>query len=982
MDNLADDFLDRIQEEETCDTRVEPQTLASYITDCCSINLIHFNIRGIATNFNNLLVFLETYKLKSCDFIILSECHKIYNIQNFNIPGYEVYYNEADFNSFDGVIVYYRSHLNPRFNSFKMNRCGITVTTVNTLVRGTEFNIYATYRSPSSSLTLFLEEINIFFRNQKIGARDVFVGDININLLNKNDLNVVNYLSLLNGQGFKALCQKVTREESQTCLDHVFLRESKNLRSNQQKLFIIEHDISDHLPLMLHIPVAQAIKYTSSDRGSGESQGESLIDFQKLLSLAAEMNWDSVVTEPIPENATDCFLKNIQEILKLSEKKINSCKKEKIKKLKPWITSAIINSIKRRDKLKKALKNNKVPERINEYRDYRNRLNKLIKTVKNKFYHDKIRDCAQNIRKTYKLMTEATNENITKSTIKQIKANGTIITNNREVANFCNDFFVNVGKKMAQNVKNPCTPHISKKNIASSMYLTPVNENEIVICINSLKNNCSSGPDKISSKVLKSLHMYIKRPLAHIINLIFKSGRVPQQFKETIVTPVHKAGDREIIDHYRPISVISNIAKVFEKCLKVRLTGFLDSNNILSSNQYGFRQSLSTTDAMYELTNAVVDSLDKGNKCIALFLDLAKAFDTVSHPVLLRIMEGYGIRGMVLDVFKHYLLDRTQRVRIENTLSDPLVVQYGVPQGTVIGPLLFNIYVNYLFEVEIDGTIIAYADDTVAIFCGESWQAVKEKVRMGFVKMKNIFDSLKLTVNMKKSMYVPFSITEANRPDFHEIVFDDGEETLKQTTSIKYLGVIIDSHLKWDLHVQYITRKMRYLIYKFYILKEILNQKLLKMIYKTLVESILRYGILIWGGMYTSNIKPLQIVQNYIVKIILNKPRLYSTSLLYTTEISDIRSLYILEVCNFIHSTPKIKNNIVRHNYQTRMLTNQMLNIPPSKKSINQRFVSYLGPKLFNMIPHDVRNIPNRKKFNLLLKAYLFIKKTMFMEAF
>ena len=235
----------------------------------------------------------------------------------------------------------------------------------------------------------------------------------------------------------------------------------------------------------------------------------------------------------------------------------------------------------------------------------------------------------------------------------------------------------------------------------------------------------------------------------HIINIIFRTGKVPLGFKKSVVPRYSKI---KISTNFRPISVISNFAKVFEKSLRDRLSNWLLSNSILSKNQFGFCNGLSTSDAIYKLTKNITNNLDNGNKCLAVFLDLAKAFDTVPHDCLINVLNIYGVRGTVLGVFRDYLCGRSQVVKIQDTYSEPLAVRIGIPQGTVLGPLLFITYINSLTNITVEnGLVISYADDTVVVFRAKTWNEVKNLTEIGISKIKNWLDSFQLTLNVYKT---------------------------------------------------------------------------------------------------------------------------------------------------------------------------------------------------------------------------------------
>lgn len=432
--------------------------------------------------------------------------------------------------------------------------------------------------------------------------------------------------------------------------------------------------------------------------------------------------------------------------------------------------------------------------------------------------------------------------------------------------------------------------------------------------------------------------------------------------------------------NYRPISVISNLGKIFEKSVKDRINNFFQINNIININQYGFKEGMSTVDAIYSLMNRITENLDNGNVCMTVFLDLAKAFDTVSHDILLDVLERYGVRGTVLALFRGYLSERIQYVKIGSTLSDPKRVQVGVPQGTVLGPILFNIYLNSLFQLSGDGTIIAYADDSALFFAGTSWEEVRGRMIATLQKVKNFFDTFKLSLNVEKTNYMAFSITEAKKPNFNCIEIDTFEKPIKEVQSTKYLGIIIDNHLKWEAHISYLCKKTRYLIFKFYQLRDILNRKLMIMIYKALFEQIVSYGLVIWGGLYNSALEPLNVTQNGILRVIYKKQRLCSTTLLYSKTIFNIRCLYVALSCGFVYQNTKKK--FVNNPYDSRSQKNKQLIFPSSKRKFNQRFIDYLGPKLYNNLALSIRNASSVKLFKIKCKDYIYENTNSFLKYF
>lgn len=935
------------------------------------LNILHLNIRSVKKNFDHLLLLIQRFKLSFCDLIILSECFQLISIDQFNIPGYTTFYNNGNYNKNDGVLILINSSIIVEMSHIKLSKSETTISRITFKHHNVTYGITATYKPPPINELLFTEDIDNYFNNKLNKDIEIFIGDININIINENN-NVNEYLSTMGRHGFIPYIGSPTRVtvDTASCIDHIFVRKKLKTNNLKFKSFILDTHITDHYPIMLNI------KYEKQQQTTTHSDSNFQRTYTKFDYLTFKQNiksqiWCDVLNSNNPETATNTFVKIFTDLMELS-KTSHTVKSKGHKKIKKWITNGIITSIIYRDNLKKKLLKNYDPELESEYKTYRNKLNKLIFQAKNNYYKTQIESCKNNVKKIYKIITEATNEKNSPSSVELriTDDNEKDFDNKSDMANYCNNYFINAGIDMEKKINVPQNPYKLEQTTLSSMFLRPATEKEIIKHIATLKNNSASGEDGISAKLIKLVHLDILTPLTHIINLIFRTGIVPSHFKTTIVTPIFKAGSKNDIKNYRPISLINNFAKIFEKCFKERLIQFFSENNILAKNQFGFKEGFSTCDAMYHLTSEVTNNLNIGKKCIAVFIDLAKAFDTVPHDKLLNVLSHYGVRGTVLNVLESYLLNRHQCVKINNTTSDPQVIKIGVPQGTVLGPILFITYINSLLKLKIRGKLISYADDTALVFSGKTWEETKYKTIEAIDIVKNWLDSFKLSLNIKKTNYIAFSLTNANRPDFVSINIANDKQSINEVSEVKYLGIILDKHLKWNPHIEHLTKKIRKLINKFYLLREFLNKKLLISIYKALIESLIRYGIIIWGGLYKSALNQLNVIQNYILKIIGKKKKLFPTNLLYNEEICNVRTLYIIAICSYIHKHEELKQ-YVSHNHDTRNKINRHLIIPVNHTNINLRFLNYLAPKIYNLLPCHLKTLNNRKLFNKKCRTYV-----------
>lgn len=451
--------------------------------------------------------------------------------------------------------------------------------------------------------------------------------------------------------------------------------------------------------------------------------------------------------------------------------------------------------------------------------------------------------------------------------------------------------------------------------------------------------------------------------------------------KQTIITPVYKGGDRNDVNNYRPISVLPVVSKILEKLLNSRLINYLTSFNILAPNQFGFRKGVSTEDAVTSLTTLIAEQLDKGRKCLSIFIDLKKAFDTVSVPILIRKLEKIGVRGTTLSIFLDYLSNRKQMVKVDQHTSKYIDVHYGVPQGSVLGPTLFLVYINDLCTIDLlNAKVFTYADDTAIVFNGPNWSNVKLCAESGMVLVAKWLKNNLLTLNTSKTNYICFSIKNNTQPDetFNIKIHTTNDETNKDCTcptinrvnEIKYLGVLIDHKLSWYPQIQLISSRIRKFIWLFKTLRYVVpsshtsSRNLLNEIYFALVQSIITYCIPIWGGTYKTRFIEVERSQRALIKVMYFKKRCFPTQLLFEiSNLLSVRKLYIIHTIVKKHKTSTHDPHI-----ENRRRKDIVLKVPRTKTVFAKMQYDAQSVRLYNKV---------NNKTNIYNKTYHECKSTL-----
>ena len=506
-------------------------------------------------------------------------------------------------------------------------------------------------------------------------------------------------------------------------------------------------------------------------------------------------------------------------------------------------------------------------------------------------------------------------------------------------------------------------------------YTTPTSPTEVANIIYSLKNSMCEGFDGLCISPVKETIDLIAVPLSHICNLSFSYGVFPTQLKTAKILPIFKCDDSSLFSNYRPISILPCLSKVFEKLFYIRLSGFLEKFDILNRSQYGFRPRHSTTMAILEFVNNVYEGFENNECAVGIFLDLKKAFDTVNHQILIDKLNFYGIRGTPLAWLTSYLTDRQQYVMVNGHVSPNKTVRCGVPQGSVLGPLLFLLYINDLFHSSNYLSFILFADDTNVFFRHKDLATLVNIVNQELSYVSSWFNANKLTIHPDKSKFIIFH-PRRKQIDLSEVNIYVNNTPVTRVEKCTFLGIVIHENLSWKHHINTVCDKVAKVIGILLKSRRHLPLDTLKTLYNSLFLPYINYCNLIWGSTFVSYLEPLYILQKKAIRIItFSPPRTHSKPLFSKLNILSLHLLYKFHVSCFVFSyfnrlVPASLSSLLHLNREFHdYLTRSRLNLHKFSRRYQFAICSQ-APTIWNDIPLTLRNSLAISNFKKKLKLY------------
>lgn len=777
------------------------------------------------------------------------------------------------------------------------------------------------YRPPTGDMQQFIDTLQINLH--LLGAKNkILGGDFNIDFNKTMNIFANKVDDLCEQHGMGRVINGFTRV-STTCATSIDTIYSNNTASTGE---IIVTDVADHHA----VAIDTNIIITKPKVIRPKVHNYSNTNLLKLKEALRHETWENVVDyntfyERLHIYINNCCPKNVP---KLSNNDV----------LSSFMTKGILTSRKTKLLMKKDLHKGKITDK--EWKLYRNLYNKVVRQAKKLTLESDINSNWGNSKKIWQLTNSFVNRCASKPTlIEQITVDNTTTTNKQEIACYFNQHFSTIGAKLAKkHSPGNYLKYLCKKN--TTMNFEPVSESHILKIVKEMKQKRSMGHDGLSNFVIKAIIPEICNVLTKVVNNILLTGVFPHNLKIAKVLPLFKKGKKEDVCNYRPISILPTISKIVEKVIEKQIRTYMDDNNYFYDYQFGFRPGHETGHAVSRLVNIIAKNSYKD--CSVIMCDLKKAFDTVDHKKLIKKIERYGINTKLLSSYLH---NRSQYTEIEGLKSTKLNLNFGVPQGSVLGPLLFLIYINDLPQ-SVKFETILFADDTNFLSVNMDNDMINAEMK----KAEEWFSANALTIHPEKTSLLNFKVEKLK-------LLVCGIE-IPEVQSAKYVGILIDNKLNFKSHSLEAISKIKQNMFLLNSNKNFLPLTIRKLIYNSLIKPYFEYGVENWGN---SLKKHLTVMQKKCVRMINNKQNyICHTNQIYINnkllKFEDIleyrRARYMWKdwhghLCKGMSCFNRnIKNLNLRHMPD--------YSIPKHNKRAEQA-IYIIGPKIWNSLPASVK---------------------------
>ena len=947
-----------------------------YDDNSSSFTVGHLNIHSIPNKHEDLIDLLQIMREKNITPDLVLLCETFFNKNNhdkFIFPNYDIVSEYRNNKTRGGVSILVRSnlkyHVRTDLNIFDEAKFESVFVEI---VRSKDTNIVVgeIYRVPGTSELDFLnryEELINRIRNEK---KKIIIGtDQNLDYLKINshgNTRKFYELNLTNNLIPTILRPTRVTHTTATLIDNIYV--DAELYSDITA-HVIPTDISDHFFCLAKLQNIQIKNYTKAYATRKLNDAA----LRNIKGTLLNKNW-SFLEDYDVNKASEILNKEILVAMDdFAPVKVIS--KNRFKRRDPWFSVGLrTSSVKCLKMYKKVLHLPHDDPEFVSYKNYRNMYKKLRRQAKCNYINHLIQTNRNDSKKLWMILNRLTGKTKSRTEIsEEITINGVRETNPENISNGFAKYFSEIGLNMAEEIQrlgNIQDPMSNMRNrVDHNCFFFPTNNLEIERLIRNLQSKSSKGHDDITNNILKAIYPAIIDALRIIFNKSLANGEFPKNMKLAIVKPLYKGKCKLEISNYRPISLLPVLSKILEKIVNFRLVKFFDKYKIMYEGQYGFRKNRSTVDAILDVTGNIVDGFNKGMYTMGVFIDMSKAFDSIKHETLFKKLERYGIRGVALRWIKSYLNGRSIKVLFGTTMSKNYPIEYGAPQGSVLGPLIYSILANDMHRCLKFSTCVMFADDTTILMTGKNLTFLYRKMNSDLSRLSQWFKNNSLSLNIDKSNYILFK-TKNKVSICNETIHMDGRQ-IKKVDSTKFLGVHIDEHLNWSVHVKHLLTKLSSGLYSLNMAKNILPIYSKKLLYFSHIQSHLIYGLSAWGPMISAcDLKKLKVMQNKALRAIFNLNK--RTRLVTYYKKGNIPMLESLIELSLLKISFRYVNNILPlrivnlfeipdHNYLTRN-RNRLQTLHHTIQIYHKCFLAR-APHLWLNLPEHIKDKNKIKSF-------------------